>query len=123
MKRNREYWPQDITWCMNRDCSEKRCMRNQVHIIDRKIPHSVAYLEGTGDCYKTKPKMWKSRMKVADVAEYVYDKVYIYRNVEVMEFEDLYKGDIADVPDEIKKMSVCSIMARRKGILDIEVES
>ena len=122
MKR-KEYWPQDITWCMNNDCKEKRCMRNPIHITDRRIPHSFAYCEGTEDCYKMKPEVEEPRMKVADVAKYIYDKVVIYRNVEVLEFEDLYKGYIDDAPEKIKKMVVCSIGAKRKGVVDIEVES
>lgn len=122
MGKRKEYWPQDITWCMNKDCKETKCMRNPIHIINKNIPHSFAYCEGTGDCYKMKPKTWDSRMKVTDVAKYIFDKVVIYRNVEVLEFEDLYKGYIDDAPEEIRKMTVCSIGAKRKGVVDIEVE-
>ena len=52
MSRKREYWPQDITWCMNGGCKEEKCMRNQIHITNRGIPHSFAYMDGTEDCYK-----------------------------------------------------------------------
>lgn len=51
MSKTREYYSQDITWCAS-GCDDTKCFRHPSHIMNRTIPHSFAYFEGTEDCYK-----------------------------------------------------------------------
>ena len=41
---------QDITFCANADCKNKKCFRHQSNIINRNIPHSFADFTHTDDC-------------------------------------------------------------------------
>ena len=47
---------EDITFCMNRKCNIKKCIRNPRNIRKEhgKPYHSFAYLENTEDCCKRK---------------------------------------------------------------------
>ena len=50
-----EYYTDDITWCSNRRCNNKKCERNPKNI--RFTPfkeYSVSDLENTAYCVKTK---------------------------------------------------------------------
>lgn len=50
-----EYYTDDITWCRNRRCNNKKCERNPKRI--RWTPckeYSFADLDGTDYCEKTK---------------------------------------------------------------------
>lgn len=52
-----EYYTDDITWCSNRRCKNKKCERNQERL--RPTPYkaySFADLEGTAYCIKRTPE-------------------------------------------------------------------
>lgn len=40
----------DITWCVDNDCSVNGCMRNPKNIHDKSVPHSYAMFRGTDEC-------------------------------------------------------------------------
>ena len=44
---------EDMTFCMNKECAMKKCVRHPKHIKRHDIPHSFADLEGTEYCIKT----------------------------------------------------------------------
>ncbi|MGN1130219.1 MAG: hypothetical protein ACI4Q8_02615 [Ruminococcus sp.] len=41
---------EDITFCDNRKCKNKKCFRNPKNIKHFEIPHSFASLKGTDYC-------------------------------------------------------------------------
>jgi len=64
-------------------------------------------------------------MKIIDLENHVYDKIVIYRDnhkSDEGEFIDLYKGDFKKIPSEMLDLQVRIISAKRKGILDIQVD-
>lgn len=46
-------WCDDITFCQNRKCRMKSCLRNPKNIRDRTVPHSY-FVETPPDCPKKK---------------------------------------------------------------------
>lgn len=51
-----EYYSDDITWCSNRRCGNKKCERNPKRIRPSFKEYSFADLEGTAYCKKKKEK-------------------------------------------------------------------
>lgn len=49
---------EDITFCMNRNCNIKKCIRNPKHIKLHWLLHSYAYLEDTEECLKKKKRRY-----------------------------------------------------------------
>lgn len=45
---------EDITYCLNKDCTKKKCERHASHIKNKAIPHSFAMF----DCSADKPRKW-----------------------------------------------------------------
>lgn len=63
------------------------------------------------------------KLKVKDLKDLIFDKIVIYRTDKIYDdFIDLYKGEVEGIPCDILSLTVHSIGAKRKGILDIEVE-
>ena len=62
-------------------------------------------------------------MKVRDLVSCCYDTIIIYRNIddEMMEFEDLYKGEKKNIPDDLLKLDVRNFGAKKCGVIEIEV--
>ena len=62
-------------------------------------------------------------MKVKDLVSCCYDTIIIYRNIddEMMEFEDLYKGEKKNIPDELLRLDVRNFGAKKRGVIEIEV--
>lgn len=62
-------------------------------------------------------------MKVKELRSIIFDKVVIYKanNENDGDFEDIYKGDINNIPLDILDMKVRCIGAKKKGIVDIQV--
>lgn len=59
-------------------------------------------------------------MKVADLKGIVFDKICIYQEIgTTSEFEDLYNGNMDNVPADLLMRTVRTIGAKKKGILDI----
>lgn len=65
-------------------------------------------------------------MRVADLKDYAYDKVVIYRENNTSDIEtsytDIYKGFIQSAPTGIQNLKIKTIGAKKAGILDIRVE-
>lgn len=61
-------------------------------------------------------------LQIKEFERIIFDDVVIYK-MQGEEFEDLYKGSISKMPNNIKDMTVVSIGAKRKGILDIRVRN
>lgn len=52
-EKEKGYYCHDITFCMNAECTEKKCERNQCHIRwDLKPYNSFAHYEDTEHCLK-----------------------------------------------------------------------
>lgn len=63
-------------------------------------------------------------MKLIDLMGVVHDNVTIYEDGTVGGlFVDLYKGDMSNLPDELRNRTVASIGAARKRVVDIRVEN
>lgn len=63
-------------------------------------------------------------MKVADLKGVVFDEICIYREIgTTSEFEDLYNGNMDNVPADLLTRTVRTIGAKKKDILDINVMS
>lgn len=62
-------------------------------------------------------------MKVKELAAVIFDKVVIYEHVGDVEFHDIFKGEMSEIPRNILELEVGSIGAKRKGILDIRVKT
>lgn len=66
-------------------------------------------------------------MTVKDLVEKSFDNVVVYRSSTENDYgesyEDLYKGNAKKVPKEIMALNVSSFGAKRKGVLDIKVET
>ena len=60
-------------------------------------------------------------MIVKDIAQVIFDNVILYKQVND-DFEDIYKGKLTNVNNELLNMKVCNMWAMRKGIIDIRVE-
>lgn len=64
-------------------------------------------------------------MKLIDLMGFVVDgvKIYEYGPDEENLFIDLYKGNMLNLPQEMRNRTVASIGAARKGVVDIRVEN
>lgn len=63
-------------------------------------------------------------MKVGDLKNYIFDEVVLYRKNPKVEGEyiDIHNGFICTSPISILNLRVRTIGAKRKGVVDIEVE-
>ncbi len=59
-------------------------------------------------------------MIVKDIKEVIFDKVIIYKSKEEG-FEDIYKGNTDNIPLDIQNMTIASVGAAKKKIIDIRV--
>lgn len=59
-------------------------------------------------------------MKIKDLINVIFDKVIIYK-ANNGDFEDIYKGNMNDIPLIVLEMKVRSIGAKKEGVLDIQV--
>lgn len=59
-------------------------------------------------------------MEVKDLISIIFDKVIIYKANSV-DFEDIYKGEMNNIPLNILEMKVRSIGASKKAVIDIQV--
>lgn len=66
-------------------------------------------------------------MKIRDLKDVVFDKIVIYKDNPSQSinepFIDIYKGDISDVPFYLLDVKIGSIGAKRKGVLDIKIDT
>ena len=60
-------------------------------------------------------------MTIGDLYPAYIDKIIVYVENGDGEYRDLYKGTIKDAPDNIKTMTIRTIIAKRKDVLDIHV--
>ena len=64
-------------------------------------------------------------MNLENLTPYIFDKITIYKESQNhhndFAFEDLYKGNVDDVPEELLKREVCSIGAKRKNMIEVLV--
>lgn len=64
-------------------------------------------------------------MKLREYIAVIYDKIVIYKQIDDGEFngefEDIYKGNRSNIPEDILDMEVKSIGGKGRGILDIRV--
>jgi len=60
-------------------------------------------------------------MTVEDAVTVIFDKVIIYKDIDSIEFENIYKGDRNNIPINVLNMTVSSIGAVRSGVVDIKV--
>ena len=63
-------------------------------------------------------------MLLKDVKDFFWGKLFIYKNGDVRSstFETLYIGGFDNIPDDVLLMTIRTIGAKRKGVLDIWVE-
>lgn len=61
-------------------------------------------------------------MKLKEYTSVIFDKVVIYKEMEICDFIDLYKGEKSGIPESILDMEVRSIGAKSKNTLDILVK-
>jgi hypothetical protein len=59
-------------------------------------------------------------LKVKELISVIFDKVIIYKSKNE-DFEDIYKGNTNDIPQDILKMMVKAVGASKKGVVDIKV--
>ena len=64
--------------------------------------------------------MKDKRLYVVDLKDYLFEKVVLYVCRDD-DYEDIYKGEVKDIPSEMLDYEVRLIGAKRKGILDISV--
>ena len=62
-------------------------------------------------------------MKLKEYLPVIFDKVVIYKELEICDFIDLYKGERSNIPEKILDMEVRSIGAKSKNTLDILVKT
>ncbi|WP_394925462.1 hypothetical protein [uncultured Robinsoniella sp.] len=61
-------------------------------------------------------------MKLKEYTSVIFDKVVIYKEMEIGDYIDLYKGERLGIPERILDMEVRSIGAKSKNTLDILVK-
>lgn len=63
-------------------------------------------------------------MRIKDLNDYIFDKISVYKqiNIDGIEYETLFNGNLSDIPEEILEMEIRTIGAKRKGIIDIQVQ-
>jgi hypothetical protein len=61
-------------------------------------------------------------MKIKDLSNVIFEKVTIYKFIGDGCFEDIYKGNMESIPLNILEMKVRIIGAKRKGVIDIQVD-
>ncbi|GEM_PF-1650461 len=63
-------------------------------------------------------------MRIRDLKNHVFEKVSIYKqkNGNWDDFEDVYNGDMQEIPDELLDFKVNIIGAKRKGVVDISIK-
>lgn len=61
-------------------------------------------------------------MKLKEYLPVIFDKVVIYKELEICDFIDLYKGQKSGIPERLLDMEVRSIGAKSKNTLDILVK-
>lgn len=60
-------------------------------------------------------------MKLREYTSVLFDKIVIYKQIGDGEFDDIFKGNKIDIPEEMLDMEVKSIGGKAGGILDIRV--
>lgn len=67
------------------------------------------------------------RMKLKDLIAYAMDDVCVYvetnKDEDSVEYKDLYKGNPRNVPKDLLQREVRLFGAKKKGLVDIELES
>lgn len=64
-------------------------------------------------------------MKLNDIKDVICDKVFIYTSnydEDGVFFVDIYKGYLENAPEGVLDMTIKTVAAKRKGIIDIGVE-
>lgn len=62
------------------------------------------------------------KMKLKEYMPVIFDKVCIYKEMEIGEYIDIYKGEPSNIPKKLLDMEVGSIGAKSRGILDIRIK-
>ena len=62
-------------------------------------------------------------MKVAELIKHCYDIIIIYKQINDMEFKDLYKGCKDNIPCELMESNVKCFGAKCRGITEIEIDA
>lgn len=86
---------EDITYCLNKDCTKKKCERHASHIKNKAIPHSFAMF----DCPTEKTRKWAISRPKNDISlngrEYVCDnngKVKLYDDINIAMLDLSFHG-------------------------------
>lgn len=57
-------------------------------------------------------------LTVEVLAIHMCDKIIIFKKVDYG-FEDLYKGDVTNIPCDLLKMQIRGVYARRKNVIEV----
>lgn len=63
-------------------------------------------------------------MLVKEIKNILGDRITVYKDRDIEEgtYEDVYSGDVKNIPLDVLLMTIRVIGAKRKGVLDIWVE-
>ncbi len=63
-------------------------------------------------------------MKIKELITVIVDDVIIYKvkNKEFGMFEDLYKGKVNNIPENMLEMKIRCVGASKKAVVDIQIE-
>jgi hypothetical protein len=61
-------------------------------------------------------------VKIKELTAVIFDRVVVYKQVGDGEFQDIFKGEKSEIPDNILEMEIRSIGAKSRRVLDIQVK-
>lgn len=62
-------------------------------------------------------------MRLSELMALTQDTICLYEEIGEAEYKDLYKGRKQDIPSDLLNRDVMVFMAKKEGILDIELSA